>query len=181
MTTQLRALQSYFRPATADEAVNLKREYGPRASYLGGGTDLMVHKPDDLEVLIDVRHCDISYIESSEDAYAVGGACLLRDCEEALAPAASGMLRLAIRETAPWLIRNAATLSGNIANASPAADSVPALLAADAELLLSDGSDEWVPLEQILDAPHRTKLGDRLIREIRISRRNDRKVGSFTK
>ena len=38
---------------------------------------------------------------------------------------ASGAFVEAIRETAPWLIRNSATLAGNICNASPSADSAP--------------------------------------------------------
>lgn len=177
----MRDLRAYYRPSSAEEAVTIKQEYGDRAVYLAGGSDLMVHKPRGVEVAIDVRHAGIDYIRDEGETHVIGGATRLRDVESSLGFLAGGMLREAVRETAPWLIRNTATLSGNIANASPAADSVPALLALDAELALLDGTDEVMRVQDVVRGPHRNALGDRLIREIRLPPAPDSRRGVFIK
>ena len=174
-------LKEYCRPDSADEAARLKNELGERAVYLAGGTDLLVHRPSRVERAIDIRHTELGYAEHAGAWFVIGGAALLRDAEEAMRPVCGGMLRRALRETAPWLIRNAATVAGNIANASPAADAVPALLALDAQLRLAGDESADVSIESILLAPHRTSLGDRLIREVRIPEHAAARQGTFIK
>jgi CO/xanthine dehydrogenase FAD-binding subunit len=174
-------LKEYCRPSSVAEAVRLKRELGGRAVYLAGGTDLLVHRPAGVERAIDIRHAGIEYAGQSGEWFVIGGGALLRDAEEALRTVCGGMLRCALRDTAPWLIRNAATVAGNIANASPAADSVPALLALDAQLQLSADESDSVSLESVFVGPHRTTLGDRLIHEIRLPPNAAHRQGAFIK
>jgi carbon-monoxide dehydrogenase medium subunit len=177
----MRDLQEYHRPATPEEALDIKRRFGSSAVYLGGGTDLLVHRPDGIQAAIDIRHAGMDEIFSDDDWHVVGGGARLRDVERGLPEVAGGMLRIAVRETAPWLIRNVATLVGNIANASPAADAVPALIALDAQLVLLGEREETVPVADVLVGPHRTSLGDRLIRRLRISRKAGRRRAGFIK
>lgn len=177
----MKDLKEYARPSTPEEAVQLKREHGSRAVYLAGGSDLLVHRPPGVEVAIDIRHCGLGYAREEGAGFVIGGGALLRDAERVTAVVADGMLSEALRRTAPWLIRNVATVAGNVANASPAADSVPALLALDAELVLLDGAEERVSIEDVFEAPHVTRLGNRLITEIRVSREASGRRGVFTK
>ncbi len=174
-------LKEYLRPGSATEAVRMKQQYGRRAVYLAGGSDLLVHRPPHVEVAVDILHADLGYVLDGGDDLVIGGAALLRDAEIAVAGLTGNMLALAFRDTAPWLIRNSATVAGNIANASPAADSVPALLAVDAELLVLGDREERVMLSDVLVGPHQTTLGDRLIREIRIPQSVIRRRGIFKK
>lgn len=177
----MRNLEQYLRPGSPEEAVDLKRQYGHAAVYLGGGTDLLVHKPDEARVAIDIRRAGMGEAEIRSGAAFIGGGALLRTVERALSEVAGGMLAAAVRDTAPWLIRNAATLAGNIANASPAADSVPALLALDARLQLLGEYEEEVAAEDVLVGPHRTTLDDRLIRAIVIPPEACERAGVFFK
>lgn len=178
----MKDVQEYFRAATADEAVSIKRRYGNAGVYLAGGTDLMVNNPRGVVAAIDVRHAGIDDMKDDEDAYWIGGAALLRDAERHFAQVAGGMLGKALRETAPWLIRNAATVTGNVVNASPAADAIPALIALDAELVLQgDGEERAVSVADVLTGPHSTSIGDDLVRWIRIPRRAGERSGHFTK
>lgn len=177
----MKNLRAYYRPSSVAEAVTIKGDYGDRAVYLAGGSDLMVHKPEGIEVAVDVRAAGIDYVGERDGMHVIGGATRLRDVEMRLGRLAGGMLREAARETAPWLIRNVATLSGNIANASPAADSVPALLALDAQLVLANGDDEVVRIPDVVRGPHLNALGDRLIREIQIPNAPDSRRGVFIK
>lgn len=178
---RMRDLKEYYRPSTPEEAVSIKEEYGDRAAYLAGGSDLLVHRPPQLQAMIDIRHAGLGYVRQKDGEWAIGGAALLRDAEAECRDVAGGMLTLALRDTAPWLIRNAATVAGNIANASPAADAVPALIALDAKLVLLGGGDARIPVRDALAGPHRTTLGDRLIREIRLPPQAARSNAAFIK
>lgn len=79
------------------------------------------------------------------------------------------------REFASPQIRNRATIGGNIANASPAADTVPALIALGAEVSLrSARRDRRMPLDELFTGPGRTQAeADELITEVTLPRRAD--------
>jgi CO/xanthine dehydrogenase FAD-binding subunit len=96
------------------------------------------------------------------------------------------LLCRAAAETGSVATQNRGTLGGNIANASPAADSPPALLVYDAELeLLSTSVSRWVPYRSFWKGYKQIDMrGDELIRAIRmprnksLSRQFYRKVGT---
>jgi CO/xanthine dehydrogenase FAD-binding subunit len=86
----------------------------------------------------------------------------------ALAPGLAG----AARTVGSPQIRNAGTLGGNLATASPAGDALPYLVALDAEVVLArDGGERAMPLEDFLRGPKRTALEPgELIRAVRVRR-----------
>jgi CO/xanthine dehydrogenase FAD-binding subunit len=96
------------------------------------------------------------------------------------------LLCRAAAETGSVATQNRGTLGGNIANASPAADSPPALLVYDAELeLVSASGSRWVPYDGFWYGYKQTGLRpDELIRRIRLPRNKNgwkqyyRKVGT---
>lgn len=177
----MRELAEYYRPVSPEEAVETKARYGHEALFLAGGSDILVHRPRNIRAVVDIGHCGLRFVRTEGDWHMIGGAARLCDVENTFGHLAGGMLGVAVRETAPWLIRNAATLAGNLANASPAADSVPALLALDAELELLGEGGGFVPAGSILLGPHKTALGNRLIHSIRIPRTAAARVGAFIK
>jgi len=125
-----------LRPRTLDEA--LERMTGtPRPTPLGGGTDLFVYLNAGTQA--GERYLDLTRIASlakvrvARGAITIGGGVTFRAIRDhaeirrrfpALVAAAS--------EVGAWQIQNRATIAGNIANASPAGDSLPVLLAHDA-------------------------------------------------
>jgi len=96
------------------------------------------------------------------------------------------MLSQAASETGGLAIQNRGTLGGNIVNASPAADSPPALLVYDAEIeLVSTGGSRWLPYngfhtgyKQMLIAPDELLARIRLPRNTRGASHYYRKVGT---
>ena len=96
------------------------------------------------------------------------------------------MLCQAASETGGLAIQNRGTLGGNIINASPAADSPPALLAYDAEIeLLSTNESRWVPYQEFHTGyKQMTMAPDELLSRIRMPRNTTglthyyRKVGT---
>jgi CO/xanthine dehydrogenase FAD-binding subunit len=96
------------------------------------------------------------------------------------------MLCQAASETGGLAIQNRGTIGGNIVNASPAADSPPALLAYDAEIeLISTGSSRWLPYsgfhtgyKQMLIGPNELLSRIRMPRNTRGATHYYRKVGT---
>jgi carbon-monoxide dehydrogenase medium subunit len=170
-------ITQYIRAQTVEEAVELRRQ--PAAFYLAGGTDALVVPTADATTAIDIMHIDLHGVSRVNGFIDIGATTRLRDIERhpEIRDVAAGALLEALYETGPWLIRNAATLTGNICNASPSADSVPMLLALDATLRLDDRSE--VALADIFTGPHMTSLGERLVTSIRLDPRG--RAGVFHK
>jgi len=155
----------YARPATLHAAFAMLAEHGPEAKVLAGGTDLLVRlrlghiQPD---VVVDVKHVR----ELPSDVVEVKGA--LRIGASAVITDILGDPR--VRQSFPALveaatvvgsvqIRNRATLAGNICNASPAADTAPALLVYGARVnLIAASGPRVVPLTEFFTGPGRTVL-----------------------
>jgi carbon-monoxide dehydrogenase medium subunit len=126
---------AYARPATLADAVALLAERGPEARVLAGGTDLVIRLRDGSlapSLVVDVKRIPelAPGIRAGDDGSLVIGATtvmtdiashpVIRRDVAALAEAAAVVGSVQIR--------NRATLAGNLCNASPAADTAPALL-----------------------------------------------------
>jgi CO/xanthine dehydrogenase FAD-binding subunit len=125
---------AYERPARLDDAVALLAEHGSDARLLAGGTDLIIRLRDGTVrpgVVVDVKRI----AELDGDILVEGGHIRIGAHTTMTAIAADDRIRrdfTALAEGAAVVgsvqIRNRATLAGNICNASPAADTAPALL-----------------------------------------------------
>jgi CO/xanthine dehydrogenase FAD-binding subunit len=134
---------AYERPTHLDAAVAILAEHGPDARPLAGGTDLIIRLRDGSlrpQVVVDLKRIDEldGEIREREDHLVIGARVVMTDIAaderirrdyQALAEAASVVGAVQIR--------NRATLAGNICNASPAADTVPALLVYGATVIVA--------------------------------------------
>jgi len=128
------------RPTNIAEALGLATRLGAAARFIAGGTDLVVQINRGRATpqhVIDISHLsDLSRdIRQTADGFSLGALTHYRSIERH--PAFQDALK-ALPEAASVVggvqVRNIASIGGNIINASPAADFVPALLALDAEL-----------------------------------------------
>ncbi|MBK8763914.1 MAG: FAD binding domain-containing protein [Burkholderiaceae bacterium] len=160
MTTQA---QTAFRRALSLDAALAALAAGP-CTVLAGGTDLYAGSPASpgAPPLLDIGSLDtLRRIETCafEDRPAIRVGALatwsaLRD--DGLPPWARA-LAIAARDVGGVQIQNRGTLGGNVCNASPAADGVPALLALDAQVELArQGARRRMPLSRFLLGPRRT-------------------------
>ena len=92
-------------------------------------------------------------------------------------------LKAAGREVGGVQIQNRGTIAGNICNASPAADGVPALIALDAEVEVSgQGGIRRLAVAEFIQGNRRTALQDgELVTAIYVPRRSSRALSSFLK
>jgi len=140
-------------------------ERHPKATLIAGGTDLLVEanqKGRRFEVLIALGGvAELQRFEVTGDEVSIGAGLTLSALERRL-HAAPELLPL-VRELLPLfssrLIRNQATLGGNLATASPIGDAAPALLALDAELtLVSASGQRRLPLREFFTGYRTTGL-----------------------
>jgi CO/xanthine dehydrogenase FAD-binding subunit len=155
----------YVRPDTLEEALALLRQHGTRAKLLAGGTDLIVRlrrRQVQPVVVVDVKRAarlrsDVVEVDSR---LRIGANAVITDI----------LADPRIRHHFPALvdaaavvgsiqIRNRATLTGNVCNASPAADTAPALLVYGAIVnAISASSERAIPLADFFAGPGRTVL-----------------------
>ncbi|MBN9675806.1 FAD binding domain-containing protein [Salipiger bermudensis] len=148
------------RPESLDAALELLQ--GGRAVALGGGTDLYPALRDGTPPpeMVDLTRIDgLRGISRSGDGWRIGGATTWTQVVKADLPPLFDGLKAAAREVGSVQIQNAGTVAGNLCNASPAADGVPALLALDAQVELAAPSGmRRMPLSDFITGPRATKL-----------------------
>jgi CO/xanthine dehydrogenase FAD-binding subunit len=133
-----------LRPRSLDEAVRHLGE-DPALVPTAGCTDLMVRGPEALhcmERVIDLLGIpELREIREADGAIEIGATATFSEIRHSAAVReAFPILAEAAGQIGGWQIQNRATLGGNIANASPAGDSLPVLLALDA-LIVAAGPD----------------------------------------
>jgi CO/xanthine dehydrogenase FAD-binding subunit len=174
----------YLRPRTIEEALAALAAGGP--TVLAGGTDfypLRVGRALDDDVL-DITAIDsLRAIGDADGHWRIGATATWRDLIEAELPPLFDGLKLAAREVGGAQIQNTGTVAGNLCNASPAADGVPALLALEAEVeLRSLRGMRILPLADFVLGSRRTAASaDELVSAIRVPARSPRAVGHFLK
>lgn len=179
---------AYYQPTTLAEALDLLSRHGASARIIAGGTDVLVELSRGVkrtETLIDIsRIAELRGIRVDDETIMLGALTTHNDvissdtCVQDALPLAQSCIEIG----APQL-RTRATVAGNLCTASPANDTISALIALDAELVLvSAASERIVPIFTFYTGFRSTLLRpDELIREIRIPRLTSTRRGMFVK
>jgi xanthine dehydrogenase small subunit len=161
----------FVRPATLDEALHLLADR-PDAVVVAGSTDWgvsvnLLGSRADLTVAID-RLAELRALRFADDHVEVGAALTLSEVERGLAGRVPLLSEL-FPQFASRLIRNGATLGGNLGTGSPIGDAVPALLALEASVVLvSSAGEREVPLDTYFSGYRESvRRPDELIRSVR--------------
>lgn len=176
----------YLEPKSLQQALEWLHAHRGRARVLAGGTDLYlrlrkhVFLPD---YVIDLKRVpELDYITPHRGGVQIGPTAL--QDEIARSPVIQQFYP-ALAEAALWIgavqTRNRATVVGNLCNASPAADTAPALLCYGAQIKIASVTGErMVPLEEFFVGPGRTVLQDNeLVAEVILPAPHPRTGGAF--
>ena len=177
---------NYAAPTTVNEAVKLLADASGVAKVLSGGTDLLVQmksgraKPD---LIVDMKRLPgMIGVREANGGFVIGAATPGAVLSEhaGLSKAYPGIVEGADL-IGSQQIQGRASLAGNLCNASPAADSVPALIAARATCVVAGANGRReVPVESIVTGPGRTSLGrDELIVEFHLPKRPARSADAY--
>lgn len=152
-------------PNSVSEVVSLLSEHGDRAKLLAGGTDIIVQLREGLreaDVVIDIKKIDdvTSFNYCEENGLSLGAAVACYHLYEH--PQLSGLYGALADSThiiGGWQIQSRASVGGNLCNASPAADSIPSLIALNAVAVIAgpDGQ-RTVAVQDFCTGPGRNVL-----------------------
>lgn len=154
----------YEAPDTVKKAAKLLAGEGKNARVLAGGTDLLVQLRGGMvepSLVVDVKRIDeMTKITKEKNGFRIGAAVSGADlgANKALVKAYPGVVEAA-RLIGSEQIQGRASLGGNVCNASPAADTTPALIAAGATArIVGPKATRNVPVEKIATGPGKTSL-----------------------
>ena len=177
---------AYTAPTSVEDAVKALAGASGTAKVLSGGTDLLVQLRSGrlkADLIVDTKKIPgISGIRAEGGGFVIGAATSGAMIGEhaALGAAWPGIVEAA-NLIGSTQIQGRASLAGNLCNASPAADSVPAHIAARATCVVAgtNGRRE-VPVEAIATGPGRTSLApDEFIVEFRLPKRPPRSADAY--
>lgn len=176
-------VQGFYQPSSVPEALKLIQTL-KGARVLAGATDITPQAQRSTRFLIDVTRLGLDYIRRERGGFAIGACATMGAVENSpkMQALANGILAQALATCGSIQLRNLATIGGNLANASPAADSATPLLALDATIAMqSSRGKKTLPLEKFFGGPHRTALDRALLIEIFIPDPKPRSGWSFQK
>lgn len=168
----------YIAPATTRDAVSILAKASGSTHVLAGGSDLLVRmkggfiEPD---LIVDIKRIkNLQEIRKNANNITIGAAvsCAAMGANKTLKKAWPGVVEAA-NLIGSDQIQGRCTIAGNLCNASPAADSVPALIAASARVKIAgpDGK-RTLAVEKLATAPGKTSLGkDEIVEYIVLPKR----------
>jgi carbon-monoxide dehydrogenase medium subunit len=164
----------YFSPKNLTETLTLIGRWMDRAKLIAGGTNVipdMRAKSIKPQVLIDLSQVkNLSYIREEKKIIRVGALTTISELASSkMIQKYAPILYEAARQIGNPLVRNRATIAGNLADASPAADTAVPLLVLEATVLVEKQKTKvkQIPIDRFFIGPNRTVLKkDELVREI---------------
>lgn len=171
------AENKYFIPFTLAEAIRLKKQF-PEATLTGGGTDLVLKitkRKQQIPIIIDVSNIkELKEFSETENEFILGAGLKVEDLRL--------LLKNKFEELSEFLkvfgakqIRNAATISGNVATASPVGDLSMAFMTLNAKIVVSNGKERIIPIDEFIIGYRQTALkDDEIIKQIIIPKPKDR-------
>jgi CO/xanthine dehydrogenase FAD-binding subunit len=174
----------FLRPGNLNEALDALAQ--TRGTLLSGGTDLFpAFTGSQLSgPVIDLaRVSELKGVRFSQNVIEIGARTTWSELLAASLPRGFGGLRAAAREIGGLQIQNQGTVGGNICNASPAADGVAALLALDAEVVLTArAGSRTISLADFVQGNRKTaRTPQEILTCVRIPRRWENAGSSFLK
>lgn len=176
----------YIRPTSLEDAVGLLVEASGKAAILAGGSDLLVRMKGGFiepELIIDIKAIDaLRHIIESDDGFVIGATvpCAVLGENAALQRAWPGVVEGA-KLIGSKQVQGRCTIVGNLCNASPAADSVPALVAAAARALIrGPAGSRTIAVEMVTAGPGKTSLArGEIIEAILLDKRQPRSGDAY--
>jgi len=167
----------FHEPKTLDEACQIMAAFGVKAKLIAGGTDLMVNMKKKLvtpsHVVSIGRLEELKTTENADTVVKIGACFTVADLAESAAINQTlSALGAGARALGTPLVRNLATIGGNLGSARPAADLPPSLMAYGARVVLasSKGKRE-VALDGFFVGPGFTEIQpDEILSEVHVNR-----------
>jgi len=178
----------YISPKTKEEVLKILKQEKSKACIVAGCSNVLPYIKDKIisgKLLLDISGIgELNYIRKSEGNLYIGAATTISDLiNSKVIREECSVLHQAAEDFADPTVRNSATIGGNLADASPAADVAPPLLVLYAVLEIeSINGKREVSLKDFFTGPRKTTLhDDEMITSIKIKSDSLNKNGCFIK
>ena len=170
----------FYEPLNMEEACQVMSGLGSRAKLLAGGTDLIVNmkrgtlSPGHVVSLSRIN--DLKGVTFTKGRIRIGACVTAAElCESEKIKTLFRALHQGASDLGSPLIRNLATIAGNLVSARPAADLPPPLMAYDAKVvLMKESGEREIPLEDFFTGPGETMIEpDEIVKEILVEKPRD--------
>jgi len=179
---------SYLAPRSVPDAIGLLAQYGGEAKILAGGQSLipmMRFRFAEPRYVIDINHVpDLAGVQERDGYIAIGALTREVDLEHSeVARSRAPILIDTAQVVADPLVRNLATVGGNLAHADPANDHPATMLALRAQVVATGASGRRViPIDDFFVDTFTTALGpEEILTEIRVPLPPARSGGAYVK
>ncbi|MDP6411849.1 MAG: xanthine dehydrogenase family protein subunit M [Arenicellales bacterium] len=158
---------NYFEPSSIKETVDALHQGQGNNKILAGGTDIIIRlrrQASSYQGLVNIKQLPdlATFSTGPRGGLSIGAVTRLRSLETSTAIRERFPVLLeAIQVIGSLQLRNMATIGGNLCNASPSADSAPALIATGATATFIDdgGNERTVPIQRLFVGPGSSLLG----------------------
>lgn len=176
----------YVRPSSMKDATELMARAKGKAFVLAGGSDLLVRMKSGFvepDLIVDIKSIKgLDEIRKSAKGFRIGAAvaCVVMGENKALKKEWPGVVEAA-NLIGSKQVQGRCTIAGNLCNASPAADSVPALVAAGAKAVIAGPARKrTIAVEKVTTGPGKTSLGrGEIIEAILLEKRPSRSGDAY--
>lgn len=178
----------FHEPLNMEEACQVMSGFGSRAKLLAGGTDLIVNmkkgtqSPEHVVSLSRIN--DLKGVTFAKGRIRIGACVTAAElCESEEIKTLFRALHQGASDLGSPLIRNLATIAGNLVSARPAADLPPPLMAYDAKVvLMKESGEREIPLEDFFTGPGETVIEpDEIVKEITVEKPRDYSGAGYIK
>jgi len=178
----------YISPKTKEEVLQILKQEKSEACLVAGCSNVLPYIKDKIiskKLLLDISDIEeLNYIKKSEGKLYIGAGTTISDLiNSKIIREECNILYQTAEQFADPIIRNSATIGGNLADASPAADIAPPLLVLDAVLEVESMDEKReISLKDFFVGPRKTVLhDDEMITSIKIKDNSINKNGYFIK
>ncbi len=179
---------AFFQPGTLTELLNLLEDTSVDTLLIAGGTDVIpkmkAGQKSPKRLISTMKVGELDFVTTDNGMMRIGASTKLKKIVEACEKIETlSVLKEAVATIGKLQILNMATIAGNICTASPAADSVPALLALDASVTLKRANGERdVLLKDFLLGPGKTGIDPQeVLFSINVPLPKENEAGGFKK
>jgi len=171
---------------TLDETLSFLNRHGNKSKLIAGGTDLMIKLKSGEATphyILSLSSCeDLNYLKDNNGKISIGPIATHTElANSSLLNSSAQVLSAAAGVIGSPQIRNQGTIGGNICNASPSADTVPALMILNSRVkIVSRDEERWTWLKDFFLSPHQTILKENeLVAEIEVEKLPEDTLFSF--
>ena len=169
---KLKEVKECYYPTSLDEAVDILKRHGEKAKLVGGGLHIAVFPNPQIETLIFLNKLNLSYVKENVNWISIGAMTTITELaeSEAMKQFLGGNVSKALFNIASELLRNQITIGGSVVQREPYSDITTILCALKAKIVIFDGSERELTVDDFFNKDLRSTLKNTIVKEVKLNK-----------